>query len=101
MAMATGGTVRRAQQRLRIAMIGSRGIPARYGGVETVVDVAARELVKRGHDVTVFCRRGDYEERPSDVDGVRCVYLWAPAQTGLAALVHSGLATVWSLPRRL
>ncbi|MGH1501995.1 MAG: glycosyltransferase family 4 protein [Acidimicrobiales bacterium] len=81
-------------------MIGSRGIPARYGGVETVVDVAARELVKRGHDVTVFCRRGDYEERPSDVDGVRCVYLWAPAQTGLAALVHSGLATIWSLPRR-
>ncbi len=96
----TGGTVRRAQQRLRIAMIGSRGIPARYGGVETVVDVVARELVQRGHDVTVFCRRGDYDERPAEVDGVKCVYLWAPLQTGLAALVHSVLATAWALPRR-
>ncbi len=81
-------------------MIGSRGMPAKYGGVETVVDVAARELARRGHHVTVFCRRSDYEERPRSIDGVRLVYLWAPKQAGVAALIHSLLATLWALPRR-
>ncbi len=75
-------------------------MPAKYGGVETVVDVAARELARRGHHVTVFCRRGDYEEHPRTIDGVRLVYLWAPKQAGVAALIHSLLATLWSLPRR-
>lgn len=91
---------RRADRPSKIAMIGSRGMPAKYGGVEKVVDVAARELARRGHDVTVFCRRGDYDERPPMVGGVHCVYLWSPATTGLAALIHSTLATIWALPRR-
>ncbi len=91
------GVDRRA---IRIAMIGSRGMPAKYGGVETVVAVAARELARRGHHVTVFCRRSDYDERPRTVDGVRLVYLWAPSQAGVAALIHSLLATLWIMPRR-
>ena len=81
-------------------MIGSRGMPASYGGVETVVDVLARELARRGHEVTVFCRRSDYDERPRTIDGVRLVYLWAPERAGVAALIHAFLATLWMLPRR-
>jgi glycosyltransferase involved in cell wall biosynthesis len=81
-------------------MIGSRGIPAKYGGVETVVEVLSKGLVAKGHDVTVFCRRRDYEQRPSVVDGVRCVYLWAPSAPGVGALVHAFIATLWALPRR-
>ncbi len=81
-------------------MIGSRGMPAKYGGVETVVDVASRELARRGHHVTVFCRRSDYDERPTSIDGVRLVYLWAPKKAGVAALIHSILATLWTVPRR-
>jgi glycosyltransferase involved in cell wall biosynthesis len=42
--------------RLKIAMIGQKGIPARYGGVETHVDKIATRLAKRGHEVWVFCR---------------------------------------------
>ncbi len=41
---------------LRIAMVGQKGIPARYGGVETHVENIATRLAARGHDVTVFCR---------------------------------------------
>jgi glycosyltransferase involved in cell wall biosynthesis len=41
---------------LRIAMIGQKGIPARYGGVETHVENISVRLVERGHDVRVFCR---------------------------------------------
>jgi len=42
---------------MRIAMVGSRGIPAREGGVEHVVAELARELVGRGHEVLVYGRR--------------------------------------------
>lgn len=84
-------------ERLKVAMIGSRGMPAQYGGVETVVDVLSRELVRCGHDVTVFCRIEDYEERPESLDGVNLVYLPASPKPGIGALLHSARATVWSL----
>ncbi len=37
-------------------MIGTRGVPARYGGFETAVEEIGERLAKRGHLVTVFCR---------------------------------------------
>lgn len=49
-------TRRTGMRPLRIAMIGQKGIPARYGGVETHVEAIATRLVERGHDVWVFCR---------------------------------------------
>jgi glycosyltransferase involved in cell wall biosynthesis len=49
-------TRRTGMRPLRIAMIGQKGIPARYGGVETHVEAIASRLVERGHDVWVFCR---------------------------------------------
>lgn len=42
---------------MKIAMIGQKGIPALSGGVEQHVDVLARLLTERGHQVTVYCRR--------------------------------------------
>lgn len=41
---------------LRIAMIGQKGLPARYGGVETHVENISARLVDRGHEVWAFCR---------------------------------------------
>lgn len=43
---------------LRVALIGSRGIPGRYGGYETLFTELAPRLVARGFDVTVYCRTG-------------------------------------------
>lgn len=42
---------------MRIAMVGVRGIPARMGGAERVVEELSRELAARGHEVIVYCRR--------------------------------------------
>jgi glycosyltransferase involved in cell wall biosynthesis len=42
---------------MKIAIVGTRGIPARYGGFETLADELSRRLVERGHDVRVYCRR--------------------------------------------
>ena len=41
---------------MRVAMIGQKGIPATYGGIERHVDEIARRLVQRGISVDVFCR---------------------------------------------
>ncbi|MBI1796499.1 MAG: glycosyltransferase family 4 protein [Candidatus Eisenbacteria bacterium] len=41
---------------MRIAMIGQKGLPATYGGIERHVEEIGRRLVARGHDVSVFCR---------------------------------------------
>ncbi|MDQ1674418.1 MAG: hypothetical protein QOC98_2980 [Frankiaceae bacterium] len=42
---------------MRLTMMGTRGVPARYGGFETAVEEIGRRLVDRGHEVTVFCRQ--------------------------------------------
>lgn len=41
---------------MRIAMIGQKGLPATYGGIERHVEEIGRRLVARGHEVSVFCR---------------------------------------------
>lgn len=41
---------------MRVAMIGQKGIPATYGGIEKHVEEIARRLVARGVDLSVFCR---------------------------------------------
>jgi len=42
---------------MRIAVMGTRGIPARYGGFETFAEEISTRLADRGHQVTVYCRR--------------------------------------------
>lgn len=44
------------RRELKIAMVGQKGLPATYGGVEYHVESLATGLAARGHDVTVFCR---------------------------------------------
>lgn len=43
--------------KLHIAMIGLRGVPAHFGGSETVVEEIGSRLVERSHEVTVYCRK--------------------------------------------
>ena len=44
------------QAAMRIAILGTRGIPANYGGFETFAEELSWRLVERGHQVTVYCR---------------------------------------------
>lgn len=61
---------------MRLAIVGSRGFPSTYGGYETLVRYLARDWVRRGHDVTVYCRTRDQDRRVWHVEGVRCI--WTP-----------------------
>ncbi|MCV0384763.1 MAG: DUF1972 domain-containing protein [Erythrobacter sp.] len=41
---------------MRVAILGTRGVPGSYGGFETFADEFGSELASRGHQVTVYCR---------------------------------------------
>ncbi|HSD72409.1 MAG TPA: glycosyltransferase, partial [Thermoanaerobaculia bacterium] len=41
---------------MKIGILGTRGIPARYGGFETLAEELSARLAARGHDVTVYTR---------------------------------------------
>ena len=60
--------------KLRIAIIGSRGYPYVYSGYETLVKELAEKLVKSGNEVTVYCHRKLFNEKPKKVNGVHLVY---------------------------
>jgi glycosyltransferase involved in cell wall biosynthesis len=84
---------------MRIAMIGTRGVPARYGGFETCVEEVGHRLAKRGHDVTVYCRRsesaGDELEPEAELEeylGMRLVHLPALRRKTLETLSHTALS---------
>lgn len=47
-------------KKLRIAMLGQKRIPSREGGIEIVVEELSTRMVKLGHDVTCFNRKGHH-----------------------------------------
>src|ERR1035441_8981175 len=62
---------------MKLAILGSRGIPARYGGFETFAEELSVGLSRRGFDVTVYCQTA--ERRPTErYKGVTLVYVPLP-----------------------
>jgi glycosyltransferase involved in cell wall biosynthesis len=59
---------------MKIAMIGIKGLPATWGGMERIVEAMSIELVNRGHDVTVYCRPYYVPDRRTEYQGVKLVY---------------------------
>jgi glycosyltransferase involved in cell wall biosynthesis len=59
----------------KIAILGTRGIPASYSGFETSVEETAIRFAKNGFDVTVFCRSNHYDEKHDSYKGVKLKYL--------------------------
>jgi glycosyltransferase involved in cell wall biosynthesis len=82
---------------VRIALLGTRGIPASYGGFETFAEELATRLAARGHRVTVYCR-----ERPASPEyrGVRLQYVPTIRHKYLDTLAHTFLSTVHLLFHR-
>jgi glycosyltransferase involved in cell wall biosynthesis len=79
---------------MRIAMIGQRGIPATFGGVEHHVEELGSRLAERGHQVTVYSRSNYTSERHTMYRGMRPRYLPTVSSKHLDAIVHSTLSTV-------
>ena len=82
---------------MRFAILGTRGIPARYGGFETFAEELSTRLAKRGHQVTVYCR----ERHPEPTyRGVRLQYLPTIRHKYFDTIAHTALSTVHVLGSR-
>ncbi|HEY4459667.1 MAG TPA: DUF1972 domain-containing protein, partial [Pseudonocardiaceae bacterium] len=87
---------------MHISLIGTRGVPARYGGFETCVEEVGRRLVEMGEHVTVYCRvpNGDADDRPPEYLGMRLVHLPAMRRKTLETLSHTALSVGHAIVHR-
>ncbi len=79
---------------MKLALLGTRGVPATYSGFETAVENIGARLAAKGHDVTVYCRPHAVESRYRSYRGMRLVHLPTIATKHLDTFVHTMLATL-------
>ena len=77
---------------MRIAILGTRGIPARYGGFETLAEELSARLASRGHDVTVYTRSRYAEPGTAEWRGARVRVLPTIATKYLDTVAHGILS---------
>jgi glycosyltransferase involved in cell wall biosynthesis len=85
---------------MRIAMIGSRGLPPTYSGIEQAIGALATRLAARGHEVTVYGRDGHAVAGADGYDGVRQVILPSIRTKHAETVTHTALSTAHALARR-
>jgi glycosyltransferase involved in cell wall biosynthesis len=77
---------------VRIAILGTRGIPARYGGFETLAEELSARLAARGHEVTVYTRSRYAEPGVAEWRGARVRVLPTISTKYLDTVVHGLLS---------
>src|SRR6266478_1690943 len=82
---------------MRIALLGTRGVPANYGGFETFAEELSTRLAARGHHVVVYCR----EKHDSPWLGVHLVYQPTIRHKYLDTLAHTFVSTLHLLFHRV
>ena len=83
---------------MHVALIGTRGVPARYGGFETAVEEIGAGLAERGHEVTIYCRGNS--EVGDRYRGMRRVELPSVQGKALDTFTHSAVSTAHALRHR-
>lgn len=89
----------KVMDKLNIAMIGHKHIPSREGGIEVVVEELSTRMVKLGHSVTCFNRKGKHVsggeiEKLKEYKGVKIKEVLTIERKGLAAMTSSLFATL-------
>lgn len=94
---------------MKIAMIGHKRIPSREGGVEIVVEELSTRMVKLGHEVTAYNRKGHHvsdkkikneQYKQKEYKGVRLKNIFTINKKGLDALIYSFFATISAMFKR-
>lgn len=84
---------------MRLGILGTRGIPANYGGFETFAEELSVRLASRGHDVTVLCRSHYLSSELAQKGVYRGVHLKAfPTirQKYLDTPIHTLISAFWA-----
>ncbi len=79
---------------MKIAILGTRGIPASYSGFETAVEQLASRLTDRGHKVTVYCRPHVVDPTLTHYKGAELVHLRTAQNKYLDTFVHTFLSAI-------
>jgi glycosyltransferase involved in cell wall biosynthesis len=58
----------------RVAIIGTAGVPARYGGFETLAEYLVKNLSSK-YDITVYCSAKNYEKKLNSYNGANLKYI--------------------------
>jgi len=74
----------------KIAIVGTVGLPAKYGGWETLVDQLTKRL-SSSYDFTVYCSAKKYEQKISTFNGVRLIYISLDAN-GVQSIIYDLLS---------
>ena len=82
---------------MKIAIVGTRGIPANYGGFETFAEELSTRLVERGHQVTVYGRSNNVSHKSRVYRGVRLVILPTIPTKHLDTVAHTFLSVFHAL----
>ena len=77
--------------------MGTRGVPASYGGFETAVEEIGKRLAARGYDVTVYCRNPG--QTLTEYEGMHLVNLPAVRHRMAETLSHTSLSTVRAITK--
>jgi glycosyltransferase involved in cell wall biosynthesis len=84
---------------VRVAILGTRGIPAAYSGFETAAEQLAARLSERGHEVVVYCRPHVVDRRLRQWRGARLVHLPTVRNKYLDTFVHTLLSATHAARR--
>jgi glycosyltransferase involved in cell wall biosynthesis len=85
---------------MKLAILGTRGIPANYGGFETFAEELSTRLAARGHDVTVYGRSNNVRYSGRTYKGVKLSVLPTIGTKYLDTVAHTFLSVFHALPSR-
>lgn len=84
-----------ARPSMKLAILGTRGVPPTYGGFETFAAELGKRLVARGHEVSVYCRA----EGPAVWEGIQRIVLPSAGGKYFETVSHTFLSALDALRR--
>jgi glycosyltransferase involved in cell wall biosynthesis len=86
-----------SHQLLKIACIGTRGLPSNYSGLERACEGLYTALVQRGHTVTVYCRSESASHPSESYRGIQLRSAPAIQSKQLETLTHAATSLIHAL----
>jgi glycosyltransferase involved in cell wall biosynthesis len=87
---------------MNIAILGVRGIPAKYGGSDTLAEELSQRLVQLNQNqVIVYCRSNYYQDKPTFLNGVNLIYFKVPRLKAIESLFHSFISSIHVLGKNI
>ena len=79
-------------RKVKLHIVGTHGVPAKYGGFETLADYLCQNL-ERVFDITVYCNSKKYQEKKSNYFGANLKYLPIDA-SGVTGIVYDVISFI-------